>query len=49
MRYWVAVTGTIGDPLPDEWRVRWAKWKEGVLALCVRVTFAHANSASRTP
>ena len=28
MRYWVAVTGTDDDPLPDEWRVRWAKWEE---------------------
>ncbi len=28
MRYWVAVTGTLDDPLPDEWRVRWAKWKQ---------------------
>ena len=28
MRYWVAVTGTGDDPLPDEWRVRRAQWEE---------------------
>lgn len=27
MRYWVAVAGTTGRPLPDEWRVRAAEWQ----------------------
>jgi hypothetical protein len=27
MRYWMAVTGTLDDPLPDGWRGRKAQWE----------------------